>query len=77
MHLPRGYPAHHDALGRGDFSLFEWIDDNTVALVGPSGWDDTPGYGDILTCRLSDGNCELAVPGDGPVRVVPEIGLPG
>ncbi len=74
LHLPRGYQADHDELGRGDFWLFEWLDDDTVALVG---WDDAPGYGDILTCRLSNGRCELAVPGHGPGRVVANSDLPG
>ena len=74
LHLPPGYKADHDELGRGDFWLFEYLDDDTVALVG---WDEAPGYGDILTCRLSNGRCELAVPGHGPGRVTANSGLPG
>jgi hypothetical protein len=74
LDLPRGYRAEHDELGRGDFWLFEWLDEDTVALVG---WDSARGYGDILSCRLSTGHCELAVPGHGPGRVVANSGLPG
>lgn len=57
LRLPPGYQAHHDELGNVDFQLFEWLDDDTIALRG-SGQQD----GDILTCRLSNGRCELAVP---------------
>ena len=74
LHLPRGYRPEHDELGRGDFWLFEWLDQDTVALVGR---DYAPRYGDILSCRLSTGHCELAVPGHGPGRVVANSGLPG
>jgi hypothetical protein len=74
LRLPDGYRAEHDELGRGDFWLFEWLDDDTVALVG---WDSAPRYGDIMTCRLSTGNCDLTVPGHGPGRVVANTGLPG
>jgi hypothetical protein len=74
LRLPGGYQAEHDELGRGDFWLFEWLDDDTVALVG---WDYAPRYGDIMTCRLSTGYCELTVPGHGPGRVVANSGLPG
>lgn len=55
LHLPPGYHAHHDALGRGDFWLFEWLNDDTVALAGPTS--------EILTCQLSNGHCQLAVAG--------------
>jgi hypothetical protein len=76
--LPSGYR-------RADgFTLFEWLDDDTVALVarGDQGWPSGRGYGDILTCRLSTGQCELTVRGrevtaDNQVRVVPHLGLPG
>jgi hypothetical protein len=59
LHLPAGYkpdPAKHDD---GGFGLFEWLDDDTVALENfRTGRHDQ----DILTCRLSTGRCELAVP---------------
>jgi hypothetical protein len=75
--LPSGY---HRADG---FTLFEWLDDDTVALVaGVVGWPSGLGYGDILTCRLSTGLCDLSVRGregtrDDEARVVPHLGLPG
>ena len=53
----------------GAFSVFEWLNDDTLAMIGPTGWDDATGYGDILTCRLSDGHCDLTALGRGPVRV--------
>ena len=67
LHLPRGYHAHHDALGRGDFGIFEWLNDDTVALEGPTS--------EILTCRLSNGHCQLAVAG-GKARSLPDFGPP-
>ena len=71
LRLPAGYR------GARGFTTFEWLDDDTVALMGPTGWGDEPGYGDILRCRLSDGRCALAVRGHGPVRVAANGGLPG
>ena len=74
-------PGYHRADG---FTLFEWLDDDTVALVarGDGGWPSDRSYGDILTCRVSAGHCDLTVRGRGgtdqdPVRVVPHLGLPG
>jgi hypothetical protein len=59
--------------------LFEWLDDDTVALgVGVNGRDEPTGYnGDIVRCTVSTGQCELAVPGVNDVRTVPNLGLPG
>ncbi len=78
LNLPSGY---HRADG---FTLFAWLDDDTIALVanGDQGWPSGRGYGDILTCRLSTGRCDLTVRGrdvsrDDQVRVVPHLGLPG
>jgi hypothetical protein len=69
--LPPGYTARHDALGTGDLWLFEWLGDDTVALVGPTD--------DIITCQLSDGRCHLAVTRHGPdsgVGSIPHFPLP-
>ncbi|MEO5710722.1 MAG: hypothetical protein ABIQ59_12970 [Nocardioidaceae bacterium] len=74
--LPGGY----DVRGAADLALFQWLDDDTVALmVGGGRWPGGPHYGDILTCRLSSGRCVLAV--SAPripriVRIVPNITLP-
>jgi hypothetical protein len=67
LRLPAGYRAH----GAG-FSLFEWLDADTVALFGGS-------HDDILTCRLSSGRCDLRVRGrnDDGRRIVPNFPLPG
>ena len=63
----------------GSLVLFEWLDDDTVALgVGVNGYDEPRGYnGDIVRCTVSTGRCELAVPGVNEVRTVPNLGLPG
>lgn len=77
LRLPHGY----DFPGRAnDYVLFEWLDDDDVALIaGGGGWDGGRSGGDILTCRLTDGRCRLAVHGPAPrtVRVVPHLDLPG
>jgi hypothetical protein len=77
LRLPPGYQPDPEQ-GGVDFTLFEWLDDDTVALAGLLGgvgkepWNN----GDILTCRLSSGRCDLAVPAlPGMDRVVPGEGL--
>lgn len=61
LHLPAGYEPDPPEPGN-DFGLFQWLDDDTVALENyRTGRHDQ----DILTCRLSTGRCELAVPGRG------------
>lgn len=92
-------PADYDRAR--SFTLFQWIDDDRVAMMAGAGSmgfvpgldpdlpaDDT-GYGDILVCRLSTGDCRLAVTGpraygdldgDGTpdrLRIVPHYGTPG
>ena len=72
LHLPAGYHADPNE----DFTLFEWLDDDTVALVAQFGGN---GPGDILTCHLTDGRCDLAVKA-GPHnkrRIVAGGSLPG
>lgn len=76
LDLPAGYRRAEG------FRLFEWLDDDTVGLVGGDEGESARGYGDILTCRLSTGHCDLTAAGrqgnDGDkVRVVPHVGLPG
>lgn len=71
LHLPTGY---HGADG---FGIFEWLDDDTVALIGPTGWGNAPGYGDILRCHLSDGHCDVVALGHGPVRLAANGDVPG
>jgi hypothetical protein len=59
--------------GNDRFTPFEWLDDDTVALAqGDS-------VGDIITCHLSDGRCDLAVkePPHNRHRIAPGMGLPG
>lgn len=88
FHLPTGYhpdPAagfyvpgdsNSQALEGSDrFTVFEWLDDDTVALgQGGINW-----VGDIITCHLSDGRCDLAVKGPphDRHRIAPGLALPG
>jgi hypothetical protein len=64
--LPSGYHPDPSLTFHGNdvsgyvygFGVFEWLDDDTVALVQEGeGWQSR----DIITCRLSDGRCHLAV----------------
>ena len=78
LRLPRGTtPILQDPLARwGGFILFEWLDDDTVALV--QSYEQRPVGGDIITCHLSDGRCRLAVPAGPPdqIRMVPGASFP-
>lgn len=67
LRLPAGYRLDTT----DSFRLFQWLDDDTVALIG--------GPGDILTCQLSTGRCVLAVGGPDAHtwRIVPGLPLPG
>jgi hypothetical protein len=70
LHLPTGYRA--DGAG---FTLFEWLDDDTVALSG-GGLEHSA---DVLTCHPSNGRCALTVKGDNTHdrRIFPHLPLPG
>jgi hypothetical protein len=68
-----GFHAPGERLeGTDTFTPFLWLDDDTVALA-------QGGIGDILTCHLSDGHCDLAVkqPPHNRPRIAPGLGLPG
>jgi hypothetical protein len=78
LHLPSGYRAV-----RSDptddppfFVLFEWLDDDTVALARGNTSTHT---GDVVVCELSDGRCEVAVeaPQGDAIRIVVNGQLPG
>jgi hypothetical protein len=66
LHLPQEHKM-------SSLVLFEWLDDDTVALADGGGLHSF----DIVTCRLSDGRCDLVVKAAHGVRVVPHLPLPG
>jgi hypothetical protein len=70
LSLPPGYRPPKGA----SYSIFEWLDDNTIALM--QGLNEPA---DIITCRLSEGRCRVAVKAapDHVVRIMPATGLPG
>jgi hypothetical protein len=83
LQLPAGYhpdpaagfhPPGELLEGTDTFTPFEWLEDDIVALAQGSST-----VGDILTCHLSDGRCELAVkePPHDRHRIAPGMGLPG
>jgi hypothetical protein len=78
LRLPEGAtPILQDPLaGWGGFILFQWLDDDTIALV--QSYEQRPVGGDIITCHLSDGRCHLAVPAGPPdkIRMVPGASYP-
>ena len=73
----RGVYVPGDRMPRGTdiFTVFEWLDDDTLALM--QGGNNS--VGDIITCHLSDGSCDLAVKGAPPdkYRMVAGGALPG
>jgi hypothetical protein len=73
LRLPAGYRTEDP------ITLFEWLDDDTVALgAGVNAWGgDGKPDADILRCTVSTGRCVLAVPGVRDVRIVPHLLLPG
>jgi hypothetical protein len=78
LRLPEGYHAvRNDPTDDPPFFvLFEWLDDDTVALArGNTGTH----FGDILVCHLSDGRCAVAVaaPRGDATRIVAHLWPPG
>jgi hypothetical protein len=69
------------AAGRGGerFYLFEWLDDDTVALLaGTAASTGTRRSDDMLVCTISSGRCTLATPRpDSSSPIVPEFETPG
>jgi len=61
--------------GTDTFTPVEWLDDDTVALAQGG----ITFVGDIITCHLSDGRCDLAVkePPHTRHRIAPGMALPG
>ena len=85
LQVPAGYSG-------AEFRLFEWLDDETVALgSGVNSHGDgfqAQHVADILRCSLHTGRCDVAVEGPGKLndgdggsslwqRVVPYLGLAG
>ena len=75
LRLPSGYNVETTA----DFHVFEWLDDDTVALRGGPDGQEAKGTDDLLTCRLSSGRCVMSVPSPeaDTWRILPEVPLPG
>lgn len=80
-----GRPVHlrlpGDYHGANLFTLTQWLDDDTVALVADAGdWGPQQGWtGDIVRCRVSSGHCAQVVKGHRGTRLVLAAGqgLPG
>ncbi len=75
----RAPPGFHDS-PTGGLLLFQWLDDDTVALLDATGWTaGVLGGEDLLVCKLTTGRCRVAVRTDGAQGspIVPELGTPG
>lgn len=62
------------------FYLFEWLDDDSFALLDATSWDTGTKSGeDILVCRISHSRCTVAVrrPDSAGSPVVPGLESPG
>jgi hypothetical protein len=70
LSLPPGYHP-----STASYSVFEWLDDDTVALTPEHNLESA----DIITCRLSEGRCRLATQAGpaGLIRIMSATGLPG
>jgi hypothetical protein len=70
--MPSGYA------GADEFTAFEWLDDDRLAMMNAANsWRQTTA--EILICRVSTGQCELAATaksGEDP-RIAPHLPLPG
>lgn len=78
LRLPDGYHARRNDPTDDPpfFVLFEWLDDDTVALARGN---TSTHFGDILVCHLSDGGCQVTAPaprGDA-TRIVAHLWPPG
>ncbi len=72
FHLPSGSQPRPSDVGIS-FTIFEWLDDDTVAL----GQGGNSLIGDIIDCHLSDGRCRLAAEPSSGGGIVPGLPLPG
>ena len=80
LHFAHGYVQRAgDSSNRHAFTLFEWLDDDTVVLGGGvNAWEELKGHnGEIVRCQVSTGRCELVVRQAADIRIVPNLGLPG
>jgi hypothetical protein len=60
--------------------LFQWLDDDSFALLDGTGWNRGALAGeDLLVCHISLGRCRVAVhrPASAGSPIVPEISTPG
>lgn len=60
--------------------LFQWLDDDSFALLDGTGWNRGERSGeDLLVCHLSSGSCTVAVrrPASAGSAIVPELSTPG
>jgi hypothetical protein len=79
LRLPPGYvqpwPADGDPEEPGGITLSQWLDDDHVVLFADDGGGDLPAKeGDLLTCELPGGTCQVTVPRSSQPYVAPYLG---
>lgn len=72
LRLPPGYVPPWPADGEGTVAVSQWLDDTHVALFADDGGGDLPAKeGDLLTCELPEGVCQVTVPRSSQPYVAP------
>jgi len=75
LRLPTGYVPPWPADGEGTVAVSQWLDDTHVALFADDGGGDLPAKeGDLLTCELPEGVCQVTVPRSSQPYVAPYLG---
>ncbi len=74
LRLPPGYVGPWPADEDPDLGVSQWLDDDHVALFAGDGGGDLPAMqGDLLTCELPRGVCQVVVPLSAQDYVVPYL----
>lgn len=75
LRLPTGYVPPWPADGEGTIAVSQWLDDTHVALFADDGGGDLPAKeGDLLTCEVPAGDCQVTVPRSSQPFVAPYRG---
>ena len=75
LRLPTGYAPPWPADGEATVGVSQWLDDTHVALFANEGGGDLPAQeGDLLTCEVPEGVCQVTVPRASQPYVAPYLG---
>lgn len=75
LRLPTGYVGPWPADEDPALSVSQWLDDGHVVLFADDGGGDLPAKeGDLLTCELPAGTCQVTIPRSSQPYVAPFLG---